>query len=199
MKNLPYIAIVAENTLLAVGLRSIIHGMIPNAEVEIFNDVDQLPENTENIAHYFIEANILLSHTSYFEQRHHQTIVLAASDSVPVSLAKFHVLPLHQKEEELVRQLLRLEQSAHQGGKHLPGTLSPVNRPTANTLSDREIEVLTLIVKGHTNKEIADMLNIALTTVISHRKNIMGKLNLKNVPALTVYAVMNGYVRAEHI
>jgi DNA-binding NarL/FixJ family response regulator len=40
---------------------------------------------------------------------------------------------------------------------------------------------------------------VALTTVISHRKNIMEKLNIHSVPALTIYAVMNGFVKAENI
>ena len=44
------------------------------------------------------------------------------------------------------------------------------------------------------NKEIADKLNIGLPTVITHRKNIMDKLNIKSVSAMTIYAVMNGYV-----
>ena len=61
-------------------------------------------------------------------------------------------------------------------------------------LSDREIEVLSLIVQGFINKEIADRLNIGLTTVITHRKNIMEKLGVRSVSALTIYAVMNGYV-----
>ena len=45
-----------------------------------------------------------------------------------------------------------------------------------------------------TNKEIADKLTITLNTVISHRKNIMDKLGMKSVSALTIYAVMHGYV-----
>jgi len=61
-------------------------------------------------------------------------------------------------------------------------------------LSDREAEVMVLIVKGYINKEIADMLHIGLATVITHRKNIMEKLKVKSVSALTIYAVMNGYV-----
>ena len=66
-------------------------------------------------------------------------------------------------------------------------------------LSDREIEVLSLIVQGFINKEIADRLNIGLTTVITHRKNIMEKLGVKSVSALTIYAVMNGYVDINRI
>ena len=61
-------------------------------------------------------------------------------------------------------------------------------------LTDREIEVMTLIVQGLINKEIADKLNIGLATVITHRKNIMEKLGMKSVSALTIYAVMHGYV-----
>jgi len=61
-------------------------------------------------------------------------------------------------------------------------------------LSNREIEVLSLVVQGYINKEIALKLNISLTTVITHRKNIMEKLGMKSVSALTIYAVMHGYV-----
>jgi DNA-binding NarL/FixJ family response regulator len=61
-------------------------------------------------------------------------------------------------------------------------------------LTDREIEVMSLIAQGFINKEIADRLNIGLSTVITHRKNIMDKLGMKSVSALTIYAVMHGYV-----
>jgi DNA-binding CsgD family transcriptional regulator len=66
-------------------------------------------------------------------------------------------------------------------------------------LSDREIEVLSLIVQGYINKEIANQLNIGITTVITHRKNIMEKLGMKSVSALTIYAVMHGYVDIHQI
>jgi DNA-binding NarL/FixJ family response regulator len=63
-----------------------------------------------------------------------------------------------------------------------------------DVLSAREIEVLTLIAKGMLNKEIADKLNIGITTVISHRRNIIEKLGMRSVSALTIYAVMRGYI-----
>ena len=62
------------------------------------------------------------------------------------------------------------------------------------TLTEREVEVLSLVVKGLINKEIADALNISVTTVITHRKNIQEKLGVKSVSALTIYAVMHGFV-----
>ena len=54
-------------------------------------------------------------------------------------------------------------------------------------------------MRGMANKEIAEELNISITTVISHRKNIMEKLNIKSVSGLTIYAVMNGYIEADRI
>ena len=79
----------------------------------------------------------------------------------------------------------------------MPGISQTVR--TRNMLSPREIEVLSLVAKGLINKEIADRLSISLTTVITHRKNIVEKLGLKSVSSLTIYAVMNGYVDLDSI
>ena len=89
-----------------------------------------------------------------------------------------------------------MEQHAHKGGRNLPNMQ---RESTSRILSDREIEVMILIVEGHINKEIADQLHIGLSTVITHRRNIMEKLNIKSVSALTIYAVMNGYVDINRI
>ena len=94
-------------------------------------------------------------------------------------------------EKELVRALLALEQHAHGKGEHLPPMPKMLQQ---SILSDREIQVMSLIVQGYINKEIADRLHIGLATVITHRKNIMEKLGMKSVSALTIYAVTHGYV-----
>lgn len=56
-----------------------------------------------------------------------------------------------------------------------------------NSLSQREIEVIAFIRRGHSSKEIADALNISVKTVEVHRYNILKKLNLKNAAALVNY------------
>jgi len=56
-------------------------------------------------------------------------------------------------------------------------------------LSERETDVLILLVKGLSNKEIADKLNISIHTVISHRKNIIEKTGIKSLPGLTIFAI----------
>ncbi|MBR5695767.1 MAG: response regulator transcription factor [Paludibacteraceae bacterium] len=61
-------------------------------------------------------------------------------------------------------------------------------------LSQREKEVLVLVAKGMTNKEIADQLNLSVYTVITHRKNITAKTNIKSVSGLTIYALLNNLI-----
>jgi DNA-binding CsgD family transcriptional regulator len=67
---------------------------------------------------------------------------------------------------------------------------SSANPPAQHEqLSDREIDVLIQLVKGLSNKEIADALHISTHTVISHRKNITQKTGIKSQSGLTIYAI----------
>ena len=74
----------------------------------------------------------------------------------------------------------------------LKGQHSLKNKSKWGTVTQREREVLKLLAEGHTNNEIADLLFISVKTVQKHRSNIMTKLNLHNVAALTRYAVEKG-------
>ena len=66
--------------------------------------------------------------------------------------------------------------------------------PETEELSEREKDVLVQVVRGLSNKEIADVLCISTHTVISHRKNIARKLNIHSTAGLTIYAIVNKLV-----
>ncbi|MGD0590617.1 MAG: LuxR C-terminal-related transcriptional regulator [Bacteroidota bacterium] len=66
-------------------------------------------------------------------------------------------------------------------------------------LTSRELEVLQLVACGFLNKQIADKLSISLHTVISHRRNITRKLQIKTVAGLTIYALLNGLISSKNI
>ena len=71
--------------------------------------------------------------------------------------------------------------------------------PETEELSERETDVLVQVVKGLSNKEIADVLCISTRTVISHRKNIARKLNIHSTAGLTIYAIVNKLVDLERL
>lgn len=78
-------------------------------------------------------------------------------------------------------------------------TYTPGNTDEANTLSEREREIIAYIVKGLTNKEIAAELFLSINTILTHRKNISRKLDIHSVSGLTIYAIVNGIVKIDEV
>ncbi len=192
MMERPKIAIVDPNTLAVLGLKQILLNVMPIMTVETFGSMAELEANhPETFFHYFVSMNIVLENRAFFQEKRRQTIVLTLSLDGNSQLSEFHSICINQPEQALVRSLLMLQQHAHPHGKNMPPMPQVLQQ---KILSDREIEVMALIVQGYINKEIADRLNIGLSTVVTHRKNIMDKLGVKSVSALTIYAVMHGYV-----
>lgn len=197
MMERPKIAVIDPNTLAVMGLRQMLQNVMPIMTVEAFSTFDDLlMHDPDQFVHYFVAQSVVVEHRTFFLDRSHKTIVTTLALTPQAQLSSFHSLCINQPEEDVVKDLLHLEQGAHAGGRNLP----PMPRVLSEkVLSDREIEVLSLIAQGMLNKEIADQLHIGLTTVISHRKNIQEKLGLKSVSALTIYAVMHGYVDVNKI
>lgn len=67
------------------------------------------------------------------------------------------------------------------------------------SLSTREREIVVCVVKGMTNKEIADSLFLSAHTVITHRRNIAKKLQIHSSAGLTIYAIINKLVELQEI
>lgn len=78
---------------------------------------------------------------------------------------------------------------------------TPIEETTDDTeiLSQREKEILTCVVKGQTNKEIAQTLFLSTHTVITHRRNIVRKLEIHSTAGLTIYAIVNKLVEIDEI
>jgi two-component system, NarL family, response regulator NreC len=62
-------------------------------------------------------------------------------------------------------------------------------------LTDREKQVLQLLAEGRSNKEAARLLDLGLSTVETHRANLMQKLNLHNTAEIVLYAVRKGVIQ----
>lgn len=98
-------------------------------------------------------------------------------------------------------ELVRVIHKVAQGEKHfseevtaqLMNNFSAPAASPADVLTKREKEILKLIAQGLTDKEIAEKVFLSALTVISHRKNILSKLGLKNKVEITRFAMENGW------
>lgn len=168
-------------------MRSILEGMFPFAAFKLCRDFSEIEQSTpEELFHIFVSANEVVEHSDFFEQRHHKTIVMTNGTPHAQLLNGYPQINIQGSQEEIENALKNLHKKAHGAGTS--------KQSEAEILSPREIEVLKLLVEGLLNKEIAERLNIGVTTVITHRKNILEKLGVKSVAGLTIYAVMKRYI-----
>lgn len=183
------IAIVLSDTLRSLGLQNLLINFFPPVEVTHFISSDCLfsSGNTDVYDYYFTDANTFVMNTDFFLPRRSKTVVLIDKSKHVDSSIKS--LCVYSSVENLIEELQELFKN------------DTINSSIENNkdLSSREIEVLQLIVKGITNKEIADRLNISLNTVLTHRKNLTTKLGIKTVSGLTFYAIMNGLISGDDI
>lgn len=77
---------------------------------------------------------------------------------------------------------------------YLEGKKEMKRESSWDSLTAREREILKLVAEGNRNREIADFLCISAKTVEKHRSNLMKKLNLHNVSALTAFAIEKGLI-----
>ena len=203
------LAVIDANTLCCVGLKSMLQDLVPHATVRVFSSFSELMRDTPfGYVHYFVSFSIYFQQVEFFQKLGHRVVLLVqnAEQSQRVHLP---ALDASLPEAQLIVQILHLRQM---GGRHGEGRMQePFHGPDYGTrrlprnpqaqpeLSAREVEVLSLMVRGLINKEIAERLSIGLTTVITHRKNIQDKTGIKSLSGLTVYAILNGYVRVEEI
>ena len=132
-----------------------------------------------------------------------QTSVAVLTDSVDGRYLKGAVesgaqayLSMEGGADELI-QKLKLIAGGHviasgSAAKDLSELVGTSSQGANDGLSDREIEVVNLVARGDTNREIADTLVIAENTVKVHLRNIYGKLSLRNRQELTAYALQTG-------
>lgn len=192
------IVIIHPNSLCCLAMRSILADMAPFVslfrEVDIvsYNSFEEFIDEPESmVAHYFVAADVVRQNMTFFTAPHCRCIVLA--EGKDDTIEGFHHLDLHLSERELLKIFLTMFNHAHIA--HGPQSLNSTTHTEEDmVLSQREKDVLALLVKGYINKEIADRLNISTPTVIFHRRNICEKIGSKAIGRLTIYAVMNGIV-----
>ncbi len=196
---IPRLAIVDENMLAATALRSLLEPMAAGADIAVYESFERFAAVSQRTTvHFFISSKVFFEHRDYFLPVASRVIVMVCGEVPYFSDTAVKVLNVSVSEHELVKSLLLIHGDGHKGRRDVAEQCCPA-RPGQPILTPREREVLRMAVMGFVNKEIADKYSISLTTVISHRRNIVEKLGFKSLSALTIYAVTHGIVRVEEI
>lgn len=194
----PCFAIIDSNTLESIALKDILWELFNHVEIHTYSSMDTfIRDSNRHFVHFFVSSEMLFSNSEEFDTLQHMTTVLTDGQNPHLDTSGYQTLDISESEEEIVTRLMLLQKSGHYG-KIEP---NPANDSgmLKNKLSDREKEVLRLMVKGLINKEIAKELDISTTTVIFHRNNICDKLGTRSVGKLTIYAVLAGIVSIKEI
>ena len=178
------IAIILPDTLQSIGLQSMLIDYFPPVEISHYPTFEAFSTSgNDTFDYYFTNAALFVLYADFFLPRRSKTMVLIDETEGEGGLsATSHITIKASQLEQL-----------------FTGENNSISSDNNKELSTRETDVLQLIVKGSTNKEIADKLNISLNTVLSHRKNITTKLGIKTVSGLTFYAIMNGIISGDDI
>ena len=194
----PCFAIIDRNTLESTALKDILWELFNHVELHMYNSIDSfIRDSNRHFVHFFVSSEMLFSDSDEFDTLKHMTTVLTDGQNPNIDQSGYRTLDITASEEEIVTRLMDLQKMGHYGER--TATAKDMSGTKKNRLSDREKDVLRLMVKGHINKEIAKELNISTTTVIFHRNNICDKLQTRSIGKLTIYAVLSGIVSIKEI
>lgn len=203
------IAIITPNRLEAEGLRHLIRRIVDDdTTMRFFDSYGALMDDTSEMYDwYFVNPQTYALYNPFFQKFRKRCVLLIQGSSTVMIPEGTNYIDTMQSREKIGRALKKLvgneiNDETTKTSQLRKRELQAKRTAQWNThldLSQRELEVLRLVVLGYINKEIADKLSISLTTVITHRKHITEKLGIKSVSGLAVYAIMNGIVSADEV
>jgi len=213
------IVIAEDHTILREGLRSLLSS---DPNLEVVGEAEDGREAIQCVERF--KPNLILTDLSMPRMNGMEAIKEIKRQSPET---KILVLTVHKAEEYILSTFQAgadgylLKDSTHAelvmavkkvlSGKHyispeisekviegyLEGKKTLKSRTSWETLTQREREILKLIAEGYKNKEIANYLCISTKTVEKHRANLMEKLDLPSIQALTTFALEKGIVERE--
>lgn len=192
------ILIAETSPIISAGLTSLFEDMNQIMVASVVDNIEDLQDKI--IVHnpdILIINPMMLGYTigNFFKQmsQNYPNInrVALVTSYVDKNILKYfkEIIELNDNKQKVVNKILNL----------LNNNDEAASQNESVDLSNREVDVLVCVAKGMTNKDISDMLNISVHTVITHRKNIVKKTGIKSVSGLTVYALLNNLVEESEI
>lgn len=188
------LAVILGDVLRILGLKVVLKAVNPTATIDSFGTLDEYrATGHEEYDILYVEDSIIALNSEYFRgKRYHLIPILTGINPAEISSNNIQGTTFIHTGWDYQTLEAALLDSFETNQIILDST-------SDKGLSSREVDVLKEVARGLTNKEIADTLNISMNTVMTHRKNITAKLNIKTVSGLTFYALMNNLVSGNEV
>lgn len=193
IKPVIHIGIIETSPLIFEGVESLLLKLPLRIEIIIIRDFEDMI--TKNALR---EIDFLIINPNQLQNRMRQMKIFRAENHT----MKWFGLVYSVFDKEILSffdEIISIDDTCESIGRKIQKHHRNTTDRNTNLLSDRENDVLKEIVRGHSNKEIAEVLNISIHTVMSHRKNIMQKTGIKSQAGLTVYALTNNILNVENL
>lgn len=194
LKNLK-LAIAEPNEIIRLGLESFLK-KIPGYKIQVMDISDSSKDILEQLSDYGVDIMLLnpiisgLSLKKEYKVSSDIGFIAILTCPIDISLISGYndyltLSDTSEKFQEVFDKILSSEKST--------------DNAEECALTAREKEVVVCVVKGMTNKQIADVLFLSTHTVITHRRNIAKKLQIHSTSGLTIYAIVNKLVELDEI
>ncbi len=177
------IVVVSPSDIVLAGLAEILKGSLAG-------EVIMLHRGDEIIDYPQLNGNILVIATAEEFEKSGTFIRQILSSAGTVQFLKLQLDTNSTHSNQTINLFDAPSLICYKVNEILNSFLANNTKDTDTELTKREIEVLQLITKGYSNKEIADHLFVSTHTVISHRKNISEKTGIKSASGMTMYAIL---------
>ncbi|MDR2816657.1 MAG: LuxR C-terminal-related transcriptional regulator [Proteiniphilum sp.] len=196
-KSTLHIAILEYSKIIYEGIQAILYQSDTDCRIYKLETLDGLTGLLESNP-----VDVLIANSIHFVNREKEVKKIKKSyPSLSVAGIEFGMMhkpsmltditfTLYDSPEHIVHLLSKLDKKNHS---------QPNEKEGEENLTKREVEVLTGLVSGMLNKEIADALNISIHTVVRHRKNIAVKTGIRSQSGLTIYAISKRIISIEDI
>lgn len=188
MKSLLKIAVVEPSLIIRNGILSVLRRLSSlNIEIVEIADVAQLPSTLAWKKPDILIVNSMVLGTFSLQQIKKENpglkCIALQHALADVSTLKSYdeMITVYDTAEAIREKIEKLHETGPEEALHEP-------------LTEREKEIIVGVVKGWTNKQIAEKLCLSTHTVITHRRNIAAKLQIHSAAGLTIYAIVNHFV-----